>query len=95
MRYVKNGETILDNFKQLSPAEVATLWLASDLERESEDKPIIMASNATLILMIVLAEGFVQLRSQDIAEKALSTIASYSKELVAHIAERGSYVRCY
>lgn len=83
----------MEDFSQLSPAEVATLWLASDLGGEAKDKPTIMASNATLILMIVLAEGFVQLRSQDIAEKALSTIASYSKELVAHIAERGSYVR--
>ncbi len=83
----------MDNFQQLTPAEVATLWLASDLEREDKDKPTIMASNATLILMIVLAEGFVRLRSQDIAETALSTIASYSKDLVSHIAERGSYVR--
>jgi len=43
--------------------------------------------------MIVLAEGFVKLRAQDIAEKALSTIAGYSKDLVSHIADRGSYVR--
>ena len=83
----------MEDYRELSPAELATLWLASDLGRESTDKPTIMASNATLILMIVLAEGFAQLRLNEVAEKALSTIASYSKELVTHIAERGSYVR--
>ena len=83
----------MDDFRKLSPAEVATLWLASDLERKVGSKPTILASNATLILMIVLAEGFARLRSKKVAEDALSEIAKYSKELVAHLAERGSYVR--
>jgi hypothetical protein len=83
----------LDRYRQLSPAELATLWLATDMDREKDAKPTILASNATLILMIVLAEGFVRVRSNSVAEKALSEIAKYSKELVLHLAERGSYVR--
>ena len=43
--------------------------------------------------MVVLAEGFFQLRSPSVAERALSEIAVYSKALEAHIAERGSYIR--
>ena len=80
-------------FYQLSPAELVTLWLANDLEKGKDSKPTILASSTTLILMIVLAEGFVRIRSESIAEKALSEIATYSKELVSHLAERGSYVR--
>jgi hypothetical protein len=74
----------LDRYRQLSPAELATLWLATDMDREKDAKPTILASNATLILMIVLAEGFVRVRSNSVAEKALSEIAKYSKELVLH-----------
>lgn len=43
--------------------------------------------------MIVLAEGFVRIRAESSAEKALSETAKYSKELVSHLAERGGYVR--
>jgi hypothetical protein len=80
-------------FYQLSPAELATLWLANDLEKGNDSKPTILASSTTIILMIVLAEGFVRLRSESIADNALFEIAKYSKELVSHLAERGSYVR--
>lgn len=80
-------------FESLNPAEVAILWLASDLTRDDQEKPTILASNATLILMTVLAEGFTKLNNSRLAERALSEISTYSKELVQHIAERGSYVR--
>ena len=80
-------------FYQLSPAELATLWLANDVEQVNDSKPTILASSTTLVLMIVLAEGYGRIRSDSIAEKALTEIAKYSKELVSHLAERGSYVR--
>lgn len=79
--------------ENLEPAEVAVLWLASDIERSNSDKPTILASNATLILMTVLAEGYSRIRDKSIAERTLAEIASYSKDLANHIAERGSYVR--
>ncbi|ALO45753.1 hypothetical protein [Pseudohongiella spirulinae] len=80
-------------FESLNPAEVAILWLASDLTRDDKEKPTILASNATLILMTVLAQGFAKLNNPRLAERALSEISTYSKDLVQHIAERGSYVR--
>lgn len=67
--------------------------VANNLEKRKDSKPTILASKATLILMIVLAEGFVRIRAESSAEKALSETAKYSKELVSHLAERGGYVR--
>lgn len=81
------------NFEDLSPAEIATLWLANDIDKDNSDKPTILASNSTLTLMVVLAEGFVRLKNENVAEKALNEIKNYSKELVKHIESRGSYVR--
>jgi len=54
---------------------------------ESKEERTILSSNATLTLMVILAEGFARLRSTKIADRALAEISSHSRELVAHIAD--------
>lgn len=83
----------MEDFAELSPAEVATLWLSTDLDMGSKEERTILASNATLTLMVILAEGFTRLGSTNLADRALTEISNYSRDLVAHIAVRGNYVR--
>lgn len=83
----------MDIIENLTPAEIAVLRLANDIENDHGDKPTILASNATLILMVVLAEGFTRLQNDSAAEKALTEIKEYSNNLVSHLESRGSYIR--
>ena len=60
-----------DQIKQLSPAELAVLWLANSTNNEKKDSPVVLASNSTLTLMIVLANGVAKLEDESIEQKAL------------------------
>jgi hypothetical protein len=50
----------MNHLKQLSPAELAVLWLANSTNGEKKDSPVVLASNSTLTLMIVLANGSIK-----------------------------------
>lgn len=77
----------------LSPAELAILWLANSTNDKETDTPVVLASNSTLTLMIVLANGIANLADDKIAERALKVIENYSRELVTHLKNRGGYIR--
>lgn len=82
-----------DQMKKLSPAELAVLWLANSTNEEKKDSPVVLASNSTLTLMIVLANGVAKLEDESIEQKALDVISKYSQNLVKHLKTRGGYIR--
>ncbi len=79
--------------EKLSPAELAVLWLANNTYDDKQVSPVVLASNSTLTLMIVLANGVAILENDEIISDALKIISNYSRELVAHIESRGGYIR--
>ncbi|ARD44763.1 hypothetical protein [Colwellia sp. PAMC 21821] len=83
----------MNKIKQLSPAELAVLWLANSTFIEKKDSPVVLSSNSTLTLMIVLANGIAKLEDESIEQKALDVISKYSRDLVEHIKTRGGYIR--
>lgn len=85
----------MDVTENLTPAELAVLWLANSTGEgiNESDSPIVLASNSTLTLMIVLANGIANLNDDAIEKKALEVISNYSEELVQHLQSRGGYIR--
>ncbi|MEH6574051.1 MAG: hypothetical protein V7743_14255 [Pseudoalteromonas sp.] len=85
----------MELIENLTPAELAVLWLANSTREgiNESESPIVLASNSTLTLMIVLANGIANLNDNSVEKKALEVISDYSKELVQHLQTRGGYIR--
>lgn len=62
-----NGSVI--DFLRLSPAELAYFVASYGYGKRKGAKPAILSFNVTLIFMIVLAEGFVRIRSKRLLKK--------------------------
>jgi hypothetical protein len=81
------------DYQRLTPAELATLWVSATLDRSGDQKPIVLSSEITNVLLVALAEGYSRVQDEELAVQALETIALNSRDLVSHIADRGGYIR--
>ncbi|MBL7205671.1 MAG: hypothetical protein ISS63_15300 [Desulfobacteraceae bacterium] len=83
----------MDAFLKLTPVEAALLWIASDIEGDkNKEKPIVLASKSTLVLVSLLAEWAAR-SDENVLIEALHAIEKSSKKMAEHISQRGEYVR--
>jgi len=83
----------LKKFNELSPAEVSTLTLATDLGANKNSDPIILTSAPTLVLISTLAEGLASRRGDIDYKKTLDEIKDFSYESAKSLSSRNFYVR--
>lgn len=79
--------------RELTPAEVATLWLSTDPPRNADMKRTIVASPSTIALGVILAEGYSIWDSNEKAESVLKITDYFAKKYARQLSEGEFYMR--
>ena len=82
-----------NEFFELTPSEIAVFWLSTDPNPKETDKVKFLCSPSTLILGILLAEGFSAAKGNISEESVFSAIKEYSSEMAQSLSAGNFYVR--
>ncbi len=83
----------LNEINELSPGEIATLWLSTDPPDISGYNRSILATPATIALGTIIAEGYKICNSSEKIKSVKSVADSFGKEYAYYLSDGGFYVR--